>query len=155
MWKLLTLTKERYSRHSVGKEFSLGLLEYENARPMYDINEVKCCYLFYLRFNLSFQCNNRWVIQPGLMQEANGNFLPNQDEVTMTVRTDSFKINNYNDVVDEKKKDVQTELSMQPGEFEMYQISKVDFYIDALPGYHSYLPRIHLSPSVSKNFEVS
>ena len=56
------------------------------------------------------------------MQEANGNFLPNQDEVTMTVRTDSFKINNYNDVVDEKKQEVQTELSMQPGEFETYQI---------------------------------
>ena len=73
----------------------------------------------------------------------------------MTVRTDSFKINNYNDVVDEKKQDVQTELSMQPGEFEMYQISKVDFYINALPGYHSYLPRILLLPSVSKNFEVS
>ena len=36
---------ERYSRHSVGKEFSLGLLEYENTRPMYDINEVKSCYL--------------------------------------------------------------------------------------------------------------
>ena len=67
------------------------------------------------------------MIQPGLMQEANGNFLPNQEEVTMTVRTDSFKINNYNDVVDEKTKDVQTELSMQPGEFEKYEISKVGF----------------------------
>ena len=67
------------------------------------------------------------MIQPALMQEANGNFLPNQDEVTMTVRTDSFKINNYNDVVDEKTKDVQTELSMQPGEFEKYEISKVGF----------------------------
>ena len=27
-------------RHSVSKEFSLGLLEYENTRPTYDINEV-------------------------------------------------------------------------------------------------------------------
>lgn len=95
-------------RHSVGKEFSLGLLEYENTRPMYDMNE----------------CNNRWVIQSGLMQENAGNFLPNQEEVTMTVRTESFKINNYNDLVDEKKQDVQTELSMQPGEFETYEISK-------------------------------
>ena len=68
------------------------------------------------------------MIQPGLMQEANGNFLPNQEEVTMTVRTDSFKINNYNDLVDEKKQDVQTELSMQPGEFELYEVSKVGFY---------------------------
>ena len=63
------------------------------------------------------------------MQEANGNFLPNQEEVTMTVRTDSFKINNYSDVVDEKKQEVQTELSMQPGEFELYEVSKVGFYI--------------------------
>ena len=43
---------ERYSRHSVGKEFSLGLLEYENTRPMYDINEVNFV-ICYLRFNLS------------------------------------------------------------------------------------------------------
>ena len=96
------------------------------------------------------------MIQSGLMQENAGNFLPNQEEVTMTVRTDSFKINNYNDVVDEKKQDVQTELSMQPGEFEMYQISKVDFYIILMLWfYHLYLPRILLLPSVSKNFEVS
>ena len=41
--------KERYSRHNVGKEFSLGLLEYENARPMFDINEVRF-YFPYMRF---------------------------------------------------------------------------------------------------------
>ena len=125
---MFPLTKERYSRHSIGKEFSLGLLETENTIPMYDINEVKLLF-YYLSLNLSFQCINRWVIQPELMQEANGNFLPNQEEVTMTVRTDSFKINNYNDVVDHKKPEVQTELSMQPGEFETYEISKVDYYI--------------------------
>lgn len=45
--------KERYSRHNVGKEFSLGLLEYENARPMFDINEVRF-YFPFLIFNLSF-----------------------------------------------------------------------------------------------------
>ena len=73
------------------------------------------------------QCNNKWMILAGLMQEANGNFLPNQEEVTMTVRDDSFKLKNYIDVVDEKrqKHEVQTELSMQPGEFEMYDISQV------------------------------
>ena len=66
------------------------------------------------------------MILPGLMQEANGNFLLNQEEVTMTVRNDSFKLKNYIDVVDEKRKkhEVQTELSMQPGEFEMYDISQ-------------------------------
>ena len=31
MFSLVTLTKERCSRHSVGKEFSLGLLEYDNV----------------------------------------------------------------------------------------------------------------------------
>ena len=66
------------------------------------------------------------MIQSGVMQEANGNFLANQEEVTMTVRADSFKLNNYNDVIDEKKQ-VQSEVSMQPGEFETYEISKVDF----------------------------
>lgn len=77
----------------------------------------------------------------------------------MTVRTDSFKINNYNDVVDEKKQDVQTELSMQPGEFEMYQISKVNFIhnngfpgfiIHICLGFFSYL----LSKRISKFLDV-
>ena len=89
------------------------------------------------------------------MQEANGNFLPNQEEVTMTVRTDSFKINNYNDVVDENKQDVQTELSMQPGEFETYEISKVGFYIKCCLVIIFHFPRILLLPSVSKSSEVS
>jgi len=97
-------------RHHIGKEFSLGLLEYENSRPMYDINE----------------CNNKWMILASLMQEANGNFLPNQEEVTMTVRGDSFKMKNYIDLVDETKQkhEIHSELSMQPGEFEMYDISQ-------------------------------
>ena len=45
MLDLVSPTIERSSRHSVGKEFSLGLLEYENTRPMYDINEVKFSYV--------------------------------------------------------------------------------------------------------------
>ena len=55
------------------------------------------------------------------MQEANGNFLSNQEEVTMHVCVDSFKMKNYNDDYDEKKQ-VHTELSMRPGEFEQYCI---------------------------------
>ena len=27
-------------RHNVSKEFSLGLLEYESTKPVYDINQV-------------------------------------------------------------------------------------------------------------------
>ena len=96
------------------------------------------------------------MIQSGLMQENAGNFLPNQEEVTMTVRTESFKINNYNDVVDEKKQEVQTELSMQPGEFETYEISKVDIYINTLPCYHIFLGFLSdlLSQRISKSLDV-
>ena len=67
------------------------------------------------------------MILASLMQEANGNFLPNQDEVTMTVRSDSFKMKNFIDLVDEAKQkhEVHSELSMQPGEFELYDISQV------------------------------
>ena len=67
------------------------------------------------------KCTNRWVIQARVMQEANGNFLTNQEEVTMQVGVDSFKMRNYNDDYDEKKQ-VHTELSMQPGEFVEYSI---------------------------------
>ena len=78
---------------------------------------------------MSLQCNNKWMILARVMQEANGNFLASQEEVTMTVRSDIFKMKNFIDILDEKRKkqEVQTELSMQPGEFEMYDISQVKF----------------------------
>ena len=57
------------------------------------------------------------------MHDANNNFLANQEEVTMLVSRDSFKMKNYNDDVDEKKQ-IHTVLSMQPGEFEQYDINE-------------------------------
>ena len=48
------ILKKKTSRHSVSKEFSLGLLEYENTRPMYDINKVTFYSTTFLRFNISF-----------------------------------------------------------------------------------------------------
>ena len=69
------------------------------------------------------QCQNKWIIDSKVMQDANGNFLANQEEVTMFVESGSFKIKNYNDNVDEKKQ-IHTELSMQPGEFESYEITE-------------------------------
>eukprot|EP00092_Neocalanus_flemingeri_P099441 GFUD01126847.1.p1 GENE.GFUD01126847.1~~GFUD01126847.1.p1 ORF type:complete len:393 (-),score=161.67 GFUD01126847.1:126-1304(-) len=92
-------------RHSVTKQFSVGLVECEALRAVYDIT----------------RCTNRWIIQAKVMQEANGNFLANQEEVTMHVGLDSFKMKNYNDDYDEKKQ-VHTELAMQPGEFEQFKI---------------------------------
>jgi len=92
-------------RHSVTKQFNLGLVECEALRAVYD----------------TAKCTNNWIIQAKVMQEANGNFLSNQEEVTMHVCVDSFKMKNYNDDYDEKKQ-VHTELSMRPGEFEQYCI---------------------------------
>jgi len=92
-------------RHSVNKQFSVGLMECEGLRAVYDMK----------------RCTNSWVIQARVMQEANGNFLTNQEEVTMQVGVNYFKMRNYNDDYDEKKQ-VHTELSMQPGEFVDYNI---------------------------------
>jgi len=92
-------------RHSVTKHFSMGLVECETLRAVYDVAK----------------CNNKWIIQAKVMQEANGNFLASQEEVTMHVAGDSFKLRNYDDDLDEKKR-IHTELSMQPGEFEYYHI---------------------------------
>ena len=92
-------------RHSVTKQFSVGLVECEALRAVYDITK----------------CTNRWIIQAKVMQEANGNFLTNQEEVTMQLGIDSFKMSNYIDDYDEKKH-VHTELSMQPGEFEQFNL---------------------------------
>jgi len=94
-----------YCRHSVTKQFNLSLVECEALRAVYDKEK----------------CTNNWIIQARVMQEANGNFLTNQEEVTMYVGVDSFRMKNFNDDYDEKKQ-VHTELSMQPGEFEQFCI---------------------------------
>jgi len=93
-------------RHSISKKFSLGLLECENLKPVYDIN----------------QCHNLWKIDSKVMQEAYANFLSNQEEVTMFVTNGNVKIKNYNDDIDEKKQ-IHTSLTMMPAEFEAYQIN--------------------------------
>lgn len=49
-------------RHSVSKSYSLGMLEDDNLRAVYDIN----------------QCTNKWTVDSKVIQEANGNFLANQ-----------------------------------------------------------------------------
>jgi cell cycle checkpoint control protein RAD9A len=66
-------------------------------------------------------CTNSWTIQARVMQEANGNFLASQEEVSMQVGPDFFRLKNYSEEYDEKKQ-VHTELSMHPGEFETYSI---------------------------------
>ena len=63
------------------------------------------------------------MIDSKVMHDANNNFLANQEEVTMIVSQDSFKMKNYNDDVDEKNQ-IHTELSMQPGEFEQFEINE-------------------------------
>ena len=50
-------------RHNVSKEFSLGLLEYESSKPMYDMNEVSLVILCQLRS--SFGSVQQQVDDPG------------------------------------------------------------------------------------------
>ena len=94
-------------RHSVNKQFQLGLVDCEALRAVYDTT----------------RCSNKWIISSKVMQEANGNFLSNQEEVTMHVNGNSFKMKNYNDDYDEKKH-VHSQLSMLPGEFEYFSINE-------------------------------
>jgi len=94
-----------HCRHNVTKNFSLGLVECDPLRAVYDTSK----------------CTNIWMIQSKVMQDANGNFLSNQEEVTMHVSANCFKMKNYNDDYDERKH-IHTELSMRPAEFEQYDI---------------------------------
>jgi len=92
-------------RHSVAKQFSMALVECDTLRAVYDLDS--CC--------------NTWTIQAKVLQEANGNFLATQEEVSMQVGPDFFRLKNYSEEYDEKKQ-VHTELSMHPGEFETFSI---------------------------------
>jgi len=92
-------------RHNIHKTFSLGLVECETMRAMYS----------------PANCANSWTAQSKMLSEANTNFLSNQEEVTMTVGKDRFRMRNYNEDEDMKKR-VHTELQMQPGEFEHFNV---------------------------------
>ena len=102
------------------------MLESDPLRAVYDINQVLAFHYVLIKpFKkmINPQCNNKWVIDSKVMHDANNNFLANQEEVTMIVTKDSFKMKNYNDDVDEKKQ-IHTVLSMQPGEFEQFEINE-------------------------------
>jgi len=94
-----------YCRHSITKQVNLGLVECETLRAVYDTKK----------------CTNMWIIQAKVMQEANANFLSTQEEVTMYVESDIFKMKNYEENLEDQKK-VHTQLSMEPGEFDQFNI---------------------------------
>ena len=95
-------------KHSIKKVFRIHLVDCDPVRAVYNTDD----------------CNNRWTVQASVLQEAHGNFLVNQEEVTMHVGQHHFKINNYADECADEKKRVNTELSMQPGEFQSYDIDQ-------------------------------
>jgi len=96
-----------YCRHSVTKQFNLSLVECEALRAVYDKDK----------------CSNNWVIQARVLQESNVHFLSTQEEVTMYVGVDSFRMKNFNDDFDEKKQ-VHSEFNMHPGDFEHFSIAE-------------------------------
>jgi len=96
-----------YCRHSVTKHFNLGLMECEALRVVYDKEK----------------CSNNWIIQARVMQESNVHFLTTQEEVTMYVGMDSFRMKNFNDDYDEKKH-VHSEFNMIPADFDHFSISE-------------------------------
>jgi len=96
-----------YCRHSVTKQFNLGLMECEALRVVYDKEK----------------CSNNWIIQARVMQESNVHFLTTQEEVTMYVGMDSFRMKNFNDDYDEKKH-VHSEFNMIPADFDHFSISE-------------------------------
>ena len=95
-------------KHSIKKIFRIHLVDCDPVRAVYNTDD----------------CNNRWTVQANVLHEAHGNFLVNQEEVTMHVGPHHFKINNYADECADEKKRVNTELSMQPGEFQSYDIDQ-------------------------------
>jgi len=95
-----------HCRHTINKHFQVTLMECDTQRAEYNLAA----------------CTNNWEISARVMDEtANGNFLANQEEVTMFVTPDSFKMKNFNEEYEEAKQ-VHTQLLMQPGEFDKYEI---------------------------------
>ena len=126
------------SRHSVKKNYSLAMVEGDNLTPQFDINN----------------CPNKWTVDSKVIQEANRNFLDNQEEVTMIVSRDHFKIKNYNDSIDEKKT-INTDFSMQPVEFELFRISEDTRVTFCMKEFRSFmLFAEYLNVPIRANFSV-
>ena len=70
--------------------------------------------------------NNQFSARAKILTEAVLNFLSNQEEVTMIVSPSQFSMKNFveNNDSNGSKKIVHTQLTMQPAEFEEFQIAK-------------------------------
>jgi len=96
-----------HCRHRVDKQLKVGLVECEAVRAVYSTEGA----------------TNSWTVQARVLQEANGNFLATQEEVTMHVTAATVRMNNFAEECADEKKLVHTELSMQSGEFETYSVT--------------------------------
>lgn len=95
-------------KYSVTKTYTLPFIESDSLMANYDQNLMA----------------NRFVAKAKTLTEAVLNFLSNQEEVTMIVTPSQFHMKNFVEDDDGNKKMVHSQLTMQPGEFEDYQISK-------------------------------
>jgi len=95
-------------RHGVTRTFRVGLVECEPIQAVYSTEA----------------CSNSWTVHAKVLQEANGNFLANQEEVTLHVTPETFSMSNFTDECVDEKKMVHTELSMHPNEFVSYTIGQ-------------------------------
>jgi len=97
-----------HCRHQVEKHYSMMQVECEDSlRAVYNLST----------------CSNSWTIMARTLQEANVFFLATQEEVSMTVSPSLLRMRNYSEDYDASKT-VNTELSMQPAEFEKYCITE-------------------------------
>jgi len=97
-------------KYNVTKTYTIPFIESESLLANYDPNIL----------------NNQFSARAKILTEAVLNFLSNQEEVTMIVSPSQFSMKNFVEDNDSNgsKKIVHTQLTMQPAEFEEFQIAK-------------------------------
>lgn len=104
------LKVELRCRHSITKTYTLPFIECESLKATCD----------------SSQCGNRLTAEARVLTDAVLNFLRNQEEVTMSVtESGKFVMKTYIEGEEEfNKLAVHTELTMQPSEFQSWQVQQ-------------------------------
>lgn len=93
-----------HCRYEVRRSFLLPVLESEAVSLTYSTRGA-----------------STWTAHAKVLADVVGNFLPSQDEATMTVLPDRFRMKNYVDSYEDKEQ-IYTDFSMLPGEFENYNV---------------------------------
>jgi len=100
------LVFQMHCRHGIVKTHNLAFIECDSLQAVFSKD----------------MCPNKITARPKLLCDAVLNFQTTQEEITLIVRPDFLALKNYTEDEPDKTKVIHTELTLDPDEFDQYQV---------------------------------